>query len=412
MDLQQIEAKVFGTPVPEVNRVALAYSGGLDSSLCIELLRRVYKVKDKDIVPITIDVGQGKDEVDVSKAKARKLGMKAILIDLKKEFTENWLTKAIRANSDYEGYPVSTSMTRQLVARAVAQKAVAMGCDAVMEGSTGKGNDQYRMHNTFKIFAPQCKVLAPVRDFDMLRDEERILCEAWGVPVDEQIAGGDDKTLWCRSIASGAIGLDQELPDDIWMWLTVPPKAPDKTEEVTLSFEEGIPVKLNGRKLPLDRLIMDLNVVAGRNGIGYIDMFEDGIMDLKSREIYEAPAAHVILKLHHDLEQWCLTKDELEFKAVVDRKWAYLTYHGMWFHPLKAELDAFVLAASRFMSGTYRVGLYKGNIQILKRESSTGLFSPEIRSIKSRGFSQKMAKDAAVIRGLPFEILARRGGIE
>jgi argininosuccinate synthase len=412
MDLQQIEAKVFGTPVPEVNRVALAYSGGLDSSLCIELLRRVYKVKDKDIVPITIDVGQGKDEVDVSKAKARKLGMKAILIDLKKEFTENWLTKAIRANSDYEGYPVSTSMTRQLVARAVAQKAVAMGCDAVMEGSTGKGNDQYRMHNTFKIFAPQCKVLAPVRDFDMLRDEERILCEAWGVPVDEQIAGGDDKTLWCRSIASGAIGLDQELPDDIWMWLTVPPKAPDKTEEATVAFEEGIPVKLNGRKLPLDRLIMDLNVVAGRNGIGYIDMFEDGIMDLKSREIYEAPAAHVILKLHHDLEQWCLTKDELEFKAVVDRKWAYLTYHGMWFHPLKAELDAFVLAASRFTSGTYRVGLYKGNIQILKRESSTGLFSPEIRSIKSRGFSQKMAKDAAVIRGLPFEILARRGGIE
>ena len=412
MDLQQIEAKVFGTPVPEVNRVALAYSGGLDSSLCIELLRRVYKVKDKDIVPITIDVGQGKDEVDVSKARARKLGMKAILIDLKKEFTENWLTKAIRANSDYEGYPVSTSMTRQLVARAVARKAVAMGCDAVMEGSTGKGNDQYRMHNTFKIFAPQCKVLAPVRDFDMLRDEERILCEAWGVPVDEQIAGGDDKTLWCRSIASGAIGLDQELPDDIWMWLTVPPKAPDKTEEVTLSFEEGIPVKLNGRKLPLDRLIMDLNVVAGRNGIGYIDMFEDGIMDLKSREIYEAPAAHVILKLHHDLEQWCLTKDELEFKAVVDRKWAYLTYHGMWFHPLKAELDAFVLAASRFTSGTYRVGLYKGNIQILKRESSTGLFSPEIRSIKSKGFSQKMAKDAAVIRGLPFEILARRGGIE
>ena len=412
MDLQQIEAKVFGTPVPEVNRVALAYSGGLDSSLCIELLRRVYKVKDKDIVPITIDVGQGKDEVDVSKAKARKLGMKAILIDLKKEFTENWLTKAIRANSDYEGYPVSTSMTRQLVARAVAQKAVAMGCDAVMEGSTGKGNDQYRMHNTFKIFAPQCKVLAPVRDFDMLRDEERILCEAWGVPVDEQIAGGDDKTLWCRSIASGAIGLDQELPDDIWMWLTVPPKAPDKTEEVTLSFEEGIPVKLNGRKLPLDKLIMDLNVAAGRNGIGYIDMFEDGIMDLKSREIYEAPAAHVILKLHHDLEQWCLTKDELEFKAVVDRKWAYLTYHGMWFHPLKAELDAFVLAASRFTSGTYRVGLYKGNIQILKRESSTGLFSPEIRSIKSKGFSQKMAKDAAVIRGLPFEILARRGGIE
>jgi argininosuccinate synthase len=412
MDVKEIEAKVFGTPVPAVKRVALAYSGGLDSSLCIELLRRKYNVADKDIVPITIDVGQGADEVATSKAKAKALGIKMHLIDLRKDFTENWLTKAIRANSDYEGYPVSTSMTRQLVARAVAKKAVELGCDGLMEGSTGKGNDQYRMHNTFKIFAPKCTVLCPVRDFDMLRAEESALCKAWGVPVDEQIEGGDDKTMWCRSIASGAIGLDQELPDDIWMWLTPPQKAKDKTDVITLTFEQGIPTKLSGRKMSLDKLITDLNVIAGRNGIGYIDMFEDGIMDLKSREIYEAPAAHVILKLHHDLEQWCLTKDELQFKAGVDQKWAYLVYHGMWFHPLKAELDAFILQASRFMNGTYKVGLYKGNIQILKRESTTGLFSPEIRSIKASGFSQKMAKDAATIRGLPFEILARRGIVE
>jgi argininosuccinate synthase len=411
-DVKAIEAKVFGTPVPAVTRVALAYSGGLDSSLCIELLRRVYKVKDKDIFPISIDVGQGQDEVDTAKTKAKAMGIKMTLVDMKKEFTENWLTKAIRANADYEGYPVSTSMTRQLVAREVAKKAVELGCDGLMEGSTGKGNDQYRMHNTFKIFAPKCACLCPVRDFDMLRAEESSLCKAWGVPVDEQIEGGDDKTLWCRSIASGAIGLDQELPEDIWMWLTPPQKAPDRQEEVTIVFEEGVPTKLNGKKLALDKLIMQLNVIAGRNGVGYIDMFEDGIMDLKSREIYEAPGAHVILKLHHDLEQWCLTKDELQFKAGVDQKWAYLTYHGMWFHPLKRELDAFVLAASKFMNGTYKVGLYKGNIQILKRESTSGLFSPEIRSIKAHGFSQKMAKDAATIRGLPFEILARRGGIE
>jgi argininosuccinate synthase len=412
MDVREIEAKVFGTPVPEVKRVALAYSGGLDSSLCIELLRRKYKVADKDIFPISIDVGQGKDEVETSKKKAKALGIKMELIDLKKDFTENWLTKAIRANSNYEGYPVSTSMTRQLVARAVAKRAVELGCDGLMEGSTGKGNDQYRMHNTFKIFAPKCTVLCPVRDFDMLRAEEAALCKAWGVPVDEQIEGGDDKTMWCRSIASGAIGLDQELPDDIWMWLKVPQKAQDKTEVISITFEQGIPTKLNGKKMPLDKLIGDLNVIAGRNGIGYIDMFEDGIMDLKSREIYEAPAAHVILRLHQDLEQWCLTKDELQFKAIVDQKWSYLTYHGMWFHPLKAELDAFILQASRFTSGTYKVGLYKGNIQILKRESATGLFSPEIRSIKAKGFSQQMAKDAATIRGLPFEILAKRGIIE
>ncbi|MBE3123334.1 MAG: argininosuccinate synthase [Acidobacteria bacterium] len=412
MDAKEIEAKVFATPVPQVTRVALAYSGGLDSSLCVELLRRVYKVKNEDIVAITCDVGQGAEEVAVGEAKAKVLGIKPIMIDVRKDFTENWLAKAIRANSDYEGYPVSTSMTRQLVAREVALKAVEMGCDALMEGSTGKGNDQYRMHNTFKMFAPKCQILAPVRDFDMVRAEERALCEAWGVPVDEQIEGGDDKTMWCRSIASGAIGLDQELPDDVWMWLVPPQKAPDKTETISVTFEQGVPTKLNGRAMPLGELIPELNVTGGRNGIGRIDMFEDGIMDLKSREIYEAPAAHIILKLHKDLEQFCLTKDEIEFKAMVDRKWAYLTYHGMWYHPLRRELDAFVLAASRFMNGTYKVGLYKGNIEILKRESPSSLFSPEIRSIKAKGFSQRMAKDAATIRGLPFEILAKRGQIE
>jgi argininosuccinate synthase len=412
MDVKEIEAKVMATPVPEVERVALAYSGGLDSSLCIELLRRRYNVKDENIIPITCDVGQGAEEIDTGNAKAAQLGFKPIMIDLTDEFTGNWLAKAIRANSDYEGYPVSTSMTRQLVAREVAQKAVELGCDALMEGSTGKGNDQYRMHNVFKMFAPDCAVLVPVRDFDLLRAEERALCEVWGVPVDEQIEGGDDKTMWCRSIASGAIGLDQELPDDIWMWLVPPAKAPDKTEEVSLAFTEGIPTALNGNDLPLGELVPELNHLAGRNGIGRIDMFEDGIMDLKSREIYEAPAAHVILKIHRDLEQFCLTKDELEFKAIVDRKWAYLVYHGMWFTPLKKELDAFILQASKFMNGTYTVALYKGNIEITRRESPSGLFSPEIRSIKSSGFSQQMAKDAATIRGLPFQILARRGGIE
>jgi argininosuccinate synthase len=281
-----------------------------------------------------------------------------------------------------------------------------------MEGSTGKGNDQYRMHNVFKMFAPDLEVLVPVRDFDMTRSEERALCEAWGVPVDEQIEGGDDKTMWCRSIASGAIGLDQELPDDIWMWLVPPHAAPDKAEEVTLTFEQGIPTKLNGQAMPLGQLVRKLNVIAGSSGIGRIDMFEDGIMDLKSREIYEAPAAHVILRLRHDLEGFCITKDEREFKAIVDRKWAYLVYHGMWFHPLKAELDAFCLKASEQINGTYTVSLYKGNIEITKRESPTSLFSPEIRSIKSTGFSQKMAKDAATIRGLQFQILAKRGGLE
>ena len=401
-----IEKKVLNQQVASVSKVAVAYSGGLDSSLAIELLRRVYKAEK--IVPITIDVGQGQEEIDLGNTKAKQLGIQPIIIDAKEEFSTQWLTKAIRANSDYNGYPVSTSMTRQLVARIVALEARKQGCDAVLEGSTGKGNDQYRMHNVFKMFAPELTVLVPVRDFDLTRSQEEELCRLWGVPVTEGITGGDDKTLWCRSIASGAIDLDQVLPDDIWMWYVPPAKAQDKPESLTLEFVEGLPVKLNGQALPLDDLVSELNLIAGRSGIGLIDMFEDGIMSLKSREIYEAPAAKVILKLHRDLEAQCLTKEEIHFKNIVEDRWAYMTYHGEWYHPLKNALDAFILATQNVVNGRITSSLYKGNIEITKRVSDSSLFSREIRSIKASGFDQRWSANAAKIRGLPFEILAKR----
>jgi len=405
-DWKDVWKKVEACQVPKVTKVALAYSGGLDSSLSIELLRRKYKAKE--IFPINIDVGQGEQEQEEMRSKAKVLGVKPIVIDARKEFAEVWLPKAIRANSDYNGYPVSTSMTRQLVARIVAEKALELGCDGLMEGSTGKGNDQYRMHNVFKMFAPQMEVLVPVRDFDMTRAEEKMLCEAWGVPVTEQITGGDDKTLWCRSIASGAVDLNQEIPDDIWMWKVPLEKTPDRPTTVDIQFRAGLPATLNGKKMPLDALISELNVIAGAAGVGLIDMFEDGIMDLKSREIYEAPAAHVLIKLHRDLEQYCLTKDEIQFKKSVDAKWAFLVYHGMWYTPLKNALDAFVLATQDVCNADYRVKLYKGNIVITHRASETSLFSPEIRSIKATGFDQRWCSNAAKVRGLPFEILSKR----
>jgi argininosuccinate synthase len=248
-----------------------------------------------------------------------------------------------------------------------------------------------------------------VRDFDLTRGEESALCEHWGVPVTEKITGGDDKPLWSRSLASGAVGLDQEIPDDIWQWYVPPEKAKDEAENVTIEFVEGLPVSLNGKKMPLDDLIAELNVIAGRNGIGYIDMFEDGIMSLKSREIYEAPAAQVILKLHRDCEGSCLTKEERMFKAEVDRLWAYMTYHGEWFHPLHKALDAFVAETQGVVAGKYTAKLYKGNVTITKRELGAGsLFAPEIRDIKARGFDQRWSANAAKIRGMPFQILARR----
>jgi len=406
MDIRKILKKIEKTETPKVNKVAVAYSGGLDSSLAIELLRRKYKAKK--ILPITIDVGQGEEEVFESKRKAKILKIRPLFFDLRKEFTEVWIARAIQANSDYLGYPVSTSMTRQIVARKVAEVARAEGCDAILEGSSGKGNDQYRMHNVFKMFAPGLKILVPVRDFDLTRLEEEALCRAWSVPVNEMITGGDDKTMWCRSIASGAIDLNQPLPDNIWMWYWPIEKGPDEPSFITLEFERGIPTKLNDKRKPLGEIIPALNIIGGMHSIGKIDIFEDGIMDLKSREIYEAPAATIILKLHQDLEQFCLTKDEIQFKKGIDQKWAYLIYHGMAYHPLRYDLDAFIEASQKVVNGKYKIKLFKGNIEVANRESKTSLFSPEIRSIKTTGFDQRRCADAAFVRGLPFEILAKR----
>ncbi len=407
INVDAVWKKIEDTPVPEVKKVALAFSGGLDSSLAVELLRRRYKVDE--IVPVSVDVGQGEQEIGECKEQAKALGIDPVWLDGREEFTTDWLAKAIRANSDYFGYPVSTSMTRQLIARMVAEKGAEVGADALMEGSTGKGNDQYRMHNVFTTFAPGLHVLAPVRDFDLTRGEERELCKSWGVPVTEQISGGDDKTMWCRSIASGAVGLNQEIPEHVWMWLVPPEKAPDKPEFVDIEFCEGLPVSLNGKQMPLAELIPELNTIAGRNGIGLIDMFEDGIMCLKSREIYEAPAAHVVLKCKLDCEGSCLTKEERMFKAEVDRQWAYMTYHGEWFHPLHRALDAFVAETQRVVNGSYKAKLYKGGITIAERTlGKTSLFAPEIRDIKARGFDQRWCQNAARVRGIPFEILAKR----
>ncbi len=398
--------KITEVEVPQGKHIALAYSGGLDSTLCVELSHLKYHARK--LTAITVDVGQGEAEIKQSTERAAKLGITPLVIDAKQEFTEQWLRKAIQANSDYNGYPVSTSMTRQLIAAHVAQKALELDCDALMEGSTGKGNDQYRMHNVFSLFAPGIPIFVPVRDFDLTRGEEQLLMEYYGVAVEEVITGGDDKTMWCRSIASGGIDLTTELPDSIWMWLTPPIKAPDNPITLTLSWQNGLPMALNGQQLPLDQIIEQLNIIGGANGIGKIDLFEDGIMGMKSREIYEAPAATILLKLHRDLEQFCLTKEEIQLKRQLDAQWANLVYHGEWFHPLKDAIDAFIATTQKVVHGEYTIELFKGNIDIRARSSSSGLFFPDIRSIKSASFNQKECAPAAHLRGIPFELIARR----
>ncbi len=398
--------KIASTPVKTVKKVALAYSGGLDSSLCAALAHQRYHVEE--LIPITVDVGQGDEEMKVAIQKARVLGIEPVIIDAKEEFATQWLPKAIQANSSYEGYPVSTSMTRQLIAKKVAQLALARGCDAIMEGSSGKGNDQYRMHNVFKLFAPQLEIVVPVRDFDLTRDEEEEICRELGIPVTEVMQGGDDKTLWCRSLASGAIGLNQPIPENAWLWLKSPAKQKSTPTQVSMTFDHGVPVALDGTRMSLPEIVAKLNVIAGNHGIGKIDIFEDGIMGLKSRELYEAPAAAVLLKLHHDLEQFTLTKEELDFKAGVDQKWAYLVYHGAWFSPLKAALDAFIETTQEQVSGTVIANLFHGTIDLESRQSKHSLFFPEIRGLQSQSFNQQLCGPAAQIGGLPWEVLAKR----
>lgn len=398
--------KIDATPVKTAKKVALAYSGGLDSSLCAVLAKEKYHVEE--LFPITVDVGQGQDEMDAAIQKAQVLGLTPIVIDAKAEFAQLWLSKAIQANSNYEGYPVSTSMTRQLIASKIAALALKLGCDAIMEGSSGKGNDQYRMHNVFKLVAPKLDVLVPVRDFDLTRGEEEELSKELGIPITEVMQGGDDKTMWCRSLASGAIGLNQPIPENAWLWWKSPANVATTPTQVSVSFEQGVPVALDGVPSSLPEIVSKLNAVAGSHGIGKIDIFEDGIMGLKSRELYEAPAAALIIKLHHDLEQFCLTKEELDYKAGVDQKWGYLVYHGSWFSPLKDALDAFIATTQTQVSGTVTATLFHGSIDITSRQSDQSLFFPEIRGLQSRSFNQQLCGPAAQIAGLPWEILAKR----
>jgi argininosuccinate synthase len=398
--------KIEATPVPQARKLALAFAGGLDSTLCALLARKKYGAEE--VIPILVDIGQGRDERQAAVAKATDLGLQPIVIDVQDEFGGIWLKKAIRANVDYNGYPCSTSLARQLIAAVVAQKAVELGCDALMEGSTGKGNDQFRMHNVFALFAPGMPHFVPVRDFDLTRPEEAALCEHWGVPSQESLVGGNDTTMWCRSVISGGLDLDTELPDDIWLWYVPPPQAAAEPETLTMRFEEGVPVAVNGQRLSLMEMLPLLNEIGGKHGIGKLDVWEDGIMDLKSREMYEAPAATIILKLHHDLEGMCLTKDELVFKKTVDQRWATLVYNGEWFHPLRADLDAFITQSQGVVNGEYTVTLYKGNIDIIKRESNSALFAPEIRSITAESFNQQLSGSVAQLRGLPYEVLAKR----
>lgn len=354
--------------------MVLAYSGGLDTSVCIKWLQERY---DADVISVTLDLGQ-KDNFDEIKERALALGVKNhYQIEAKDEFIQDYIIPAIKANALYEEkYPLSTALGRPLIAKKLVQIAEKEGADAVAHGCTGKGNDQVRLDVTIKCLNPSLKVIAPVREWNMNREEEMVYAQEKGIPIrPSRSIYSIDQNIWGRSIEGGPLEDPNEEPDeDIFEWVTLPEEAPDTPGYLDLEFHNGIPIKANGVEMGPRELIEYVNAFAGSHGIGIIDHIEDRLVGIKSREVYECPAAVSIIEAHKDLEKLVLTKHELSFKSVVDEKWAWLVYCGLWLEPLKEALDAFVNETQNKVSGNVRLKLYKGNMRVVGRSSKYSIY--------------------------------------
>jgi argininosuccinate synthase len=299
-------------------------------------------------------------------------------------------------------------MTRILIASKAAEIAKKTGAEGVAHGCTGKGNDQFRMEVAVKYVSPDLKVIAPVRELNLSRFEEEELLRKHGIePKKPKGKLGGDVNMWSHSIGSGQVeDLHTQYPED-YMWTVPVEKAPDTPKVLNIVYEKGCPVEVDGVKDPVE-IIFYLNKVGGQHGVGRIDMIEDGILGLKSRELYEAPAAAILLGTHANLEQLTLTKEQLRVKREIDKIWADIVYHGMWLHPLRKDLDSFIDSTQKWVSGRLEVKLYKGNMEVISRESRYGLFSPELRSVKKAGFDQRDAIGAVKLYALPYQLYSKR----
>jgi argininosuccinate synthase len=364
--------------VLEGKKVVLAYSGGLDTSVCVKWLEQ----QGAEPYALYLDLGQGEPSEDV-KAKALQIGATdAFVQDARAEFAGEYVAPAIRANALYGGkYPLFTALGRPLIAKKLVETARDVGATHIAHGSTGKGNDQVRFDVTTASIAPDLTVVAPVRDWNMSRPEEMAYAEEHGIPVPttKESPYSVDENLWGRSIEAGPLeDPDHEPTEDVFAITTSPENAPDEPKYVEIGFQEGLPTTLDGEGLPLVDLISELGAVAGTNAIGRIDMVEDRLVGIKSREIYEAPAALAIIAAHRELETLTLTRDVLRFKATVEQRYAELTYEGLWFTPLKSALDAFVAETQKTVTGTVRLKLYKGNSTVVGRKAPNALYSEDL----------------------------------
>lgn len=392
----------------KIRKILLLYSGGLDTSCMMKWLQEHYGA---EVITLTVDLGQG--GLEEARAKAFKLGVKeAFIVDAREEFAQHYIAPLIKANALYQDqYPLSTAIARPLIAKLAVEYAQKVGADAIAHGCTGKGNDQVRFDISIQALDPSLRVIAPIREWNMTRDAEIAYAKQHGisVPVDLDSPYSTDENMWGRSIECGILEHpDQEPPAEIFAYATPPEKAPEKPEYVELIFKDGLPVTLNGQQMSLVELILKLNELAGRNGVGIIDMTEDRVVGLKSREIYECPAAVTILTAHKDLEKFCCTIHENEFKPFVERKWAELAYKGLWYDPLMEDLNAYINRVNEKVTGTVRVKLYKGHAQVVGRQSPNGLYDLNLATYDAQHtFNQMAAPGFIEIWGLPTRVAHR-----
>ena len=393
----------------KVKKVVLAYSGGLDTSIIIAWLKETYGC---EVVAVAADVGQGA-ELDGLEEKALKTGASKLYVeDLKNEFVDDYIFPTIKAGAKYEKYLLGTSFARPVIAKRIVEIAKAEGADAICHGCTGKGNDQVRFELTIKALAPEMKIIAPWRIWDIKsRDEEIDYAEAHNIPlrITRETSYSKDKNLWHLSHE----GLDLEDPknepqyDKILELGVSPQKAPDKAAYVAIGFEKGVPVSVDGEKLGGVELIEKLNKLGGENGVGILDIVENRLVGMKSRGVYETPGGTILYQAHETLETLTLDKDTAHYKELVAQRFAELVYNGQWYTPLREALSAFVDKTQECVTGEVKLKLYKGNVIVAGVTSPNSLYSEEIATFgKDEVYNQKDAEGFINLFGLPIKVNA------
>jgi len=393
-------------------KVVLAYSGGVDTSVAIKWLKEKHNL---EVIAFSVDVGNEPDFPAI-REKALKLGaVKAIVADAREAFVDEFVFPALKANAMYQGqYPLATALARPLMARLLVETAIKEGAKSVAHGCTGKGNDQVRFDVSVAGLAPDLKILAPARDWDMTRDETIKYAKRHAIPlpVTAESPYSIDQNLWGRSIECGVMEDPwAEPPEDAFIWVKSIADTPDKAEYAEIGFEKGIPVTLNGNKMDGIALIQKANDLAGKHGIGRIDHIEDRVVGIKSREVYEAPAALLLIQAHQALESLCLSKEQLRFKQIVSGEYSDLVYNGLWFTSFREDLAAYVESSQRFVTGAVRLKLHKGSSTVVGRKSPYSLYRHDLATYdKGDVFDQSAAVGFIHLWGLPARTQARMQG--